>query len=118
MDKLITIASRLLLAQVFVIAGVGKLGAGYTGTQGYMAAMGVPGFLLPLTILLEIGGGLLLASGFLTRWVALLLAGFSIMTALIFHHNIADHPQLINLTKNLAMAGGLLLLVRQSESQR
>jgi putative oxidoreductase len=118
MDKLITLVSRILLAQVFVLAGIGKLGAGYAATQGYMAHMGVPGFLLPFTILLEIGGGLALAIGFQTRWIALLLAGFSVVTALIFHHNIADQAQMINLTKNFAMAGGLLLLVRQSESQR
>ncbi|MCW3481285.1 DoxX family protein [Neisseriaceae bacterium JH1-16] len=118
MDRLITIVSRILLAQVFVISGFGKLGAGYAATQGYMAHMGVPGFLLPLVILLELGGGLALAVGFQTRWIALLLAGFAVVTALIFHHNIADQGQFINLMKNFAMAGGLLLLVRSSESQR
>ncbi|MDN0073800.1 DoxX family protein [Crenobacter sp. SG2303] len=118
MDRLITIVSRILMAQIFVISGFGKLGAGYAATQGYMAHMGVPGFLLPLVILLELGGGLALAIGFQTRWIALLLAGFSILTALIFHTNLADHAQMINLMKNFAMAGGLLLLVRQAETQR
>jgi putative oxidoreductase len=60
MDKMKDVAllvGRVLLALMFVMAGWGKIG-GYAGTQGYMEAMGVPGFMLPLVILLELGGGL------------------------------------------------------------
>ncbi|PTU69894.1 DoxX family protein [Chromobacterium haemolyticum] len=110
MDKWITLLARVLLAQVFFLAGIGKLGAGYAATQGYMAAMGVPGFLLPLVIALEIGGGLALALGVKARWVALLLAGFSIASALLFHLEPGNSQQMIQLTKNLAMAGGLLMV--------
>ncbi|MGR2660318.1 DoxX family protein [Chromobacterium haemolyticum] len=110
MDKWITLLARVLLAQVFFLAGIGKLGAGYAATQGYMAAMGVPGFLLPLVIALEIGGGLALALGVKARWVALLLAGFSVASALLFHLEPGNSQQMIQLTKNLAMAGGLLMV--------
>ncbi|UJB33093.1 DoxX family protein [Chromobacterium sp. Beijing] len=110
MDKWITLLARVLLAQVFILAGIGKLGAGYAATQGYMAAMGVPGFLLPLVIALEIGGGLALALGVQARWVALLLAGFSVASALLFHWEPGNSQQMIQLTKNLAMAGGLLMV--------
>ena len=109
MTNLITLASRILIALIFVIAGFGKI-MGYEGTQQYMAAMGVPGALLPLVILAELGGGLALIAGFLTRWVALALAIFSVVTAFIFHGNFADQMQQIMFLKNLAMAGGLLMV--------
>jgi putative oxidoreductase len=103
----LALVARVFASAVFIIAGYGKLGAGYAGTQGYMAAMGVPGGLLPLVIALELGGGIALLLGFQTRLVAFLLAGFSIITGLIFHGG-ADQMQQIMLMKNFAMAGGLL----------
>ena len=110
MNNAIVLVARLLLAQTFLISGIGKLGAGYAGAQGYMEAMGAPSALLPLAILLEIGGGLALIAGFLTRWTALALAAFCIVSALIFHRNFADQMQTIMFMKNLSMAGGFLLL--------
>lgn len=103
------VASRVLLAQLFIIAGVGKI-AGYAGTQAYMASMGVPGQLLPLVILLEVGGGIAIVAGWQTRWVSLLLAGFTLVSAAIFHHNLADQTQMIMFMKNLSITGGFLLL--------
>lgn len=116
MNKLLEIAARLLMAQIFIISGFGKI-TGYSGTQAYMAKMGVPGALLPLVILTELGGGLALLLGFKTRWVAFALAGFTLLSALIFHRNVADQMQMINFMKNLAMAGGLLLFVRHGAGQ-
>lgn len=110
MNNVIVLAARILLAQIFLVSGFGKLGAGYAGTQGYMEAMGVPGVLLPLVILLELGGGLALVAGFMTRWAALALAIFCIVGALIFHTNFGDQTQAIMFMKNFAMAGGLLML--------
>lgn len=110
MNNAILFVARLLLAQIFLLAGIGKLGAGYASTQGYMAAMGVPAILLPLVIALEIGGGLALIGGFLTRWAALALAAFCLASAAIFHTNFGDPMQMIMFMKNLAMAGGLLVL--------
>jgi putative oxidoreductase len=111
MDALLNIAARILMSQIFIISGWSKL-TGYAGTQQYMASMGVPGALLPLVILTELGGGLLLLAGYRTRWVALALAGFALLTALIFHFKPGDQMQMINFMKNLAMAGGLLLFAR------
>jgi len=110
MNNLIAVVARLLLAQLFVLAGLSKLGAGYAATHAYMQAMGVPGGLLPLVIVLEIGGGLALAAGFLTRWAALALAVYSVVAALIFHHNFGDQNQMILFTSDIAVAGGLLVL--------
>ena len=115
-DKLspyFNLASRILLAYIFIMAGIGKLGAeAYAGTQGYMQAMGVPGALLPLVILTELGGGLLLLVGFQARLAAFALAGFSLISAVIFHYQPADQMQMIMFMKNLAIAGGLLLITQ------
>ncbi|MBW8823285.1 MAG: DoxX family protein [Xanthomonadales bacterium] len=92
-----------------MVSGFGKIAA-YAGTQQYMESVGVPGVLLPLVILTELGGGLAILGGFFTRWVALALAGFSVISALLFHHNFGDQMQAINFMKNIAMAGGFLVL--------
>jgi putative oxidoreductase len=110
MKHLIWLAARLLLGQLFVIAGLAKLGAGYAATQSYMQTMGVPRSLLPLVIVLEIGGGLALMAGFITRWAALALALYSLLAALIFHHNFGNQTQMILFMSDIAVAGGLLLL--------
>lgn len=104
------LAGRALMSAIFITAGIGKLGA-YAGTQGYMESVGLPGALLPLVILLEIGGGLAILLGWKTRIAAFLLAGFSLLSALVFHDNFADQIQSIMFMKNLAMAGGFLFLV-------
>lgn len=101
---------RLLLALIFIIAGYGKIFA-YAGTQGYMDSMGVPGVLLPLVIALELLGGLAIVLGWQTRIVAFLLAGFCVLSAVIFHGNVGDQGEQIQFLKNLGLAGGFLLLV-------
>ncbi|MFS1162415.1 DoxX family protein [Aeromonas salmonicida] len=112
MDKMIDMAllvGRVLLALMFVMAGWSKIG-GYAGTQGYMEAMGVPGFMLPLVILLELGGGLAVVLGLFTRSIAVLLAGFTLMAAFIFHYQPADQMQMLMFMKNVSVAGGFLAL--------
>lgn len=106
-DAVLSLIARVLMAYIFIVAGWGKLTA-YQATVGYMESMGVPAFMLPLTILVELGGGLALLLGFQARFAALGLAGFSLITALIFHSGADDA---INLMKNFAMAGGLIFLV-------
>jgi putative oxidoreductase len=101
--------ARILLAQLFLIAGIHKITA-YAGTQGYMEAMGVPGMLLPLVILLEVGGGLMLVLGWKARWAAAAMGVFSLTSAAIFHHNLADQMQMIMFMKNLSIAGGMFVL--------
>ena len=103
------LGGRILMSAIFIVAGFGKIG-GYAATQAYMESMGVPGALLPLVIALELGGGLALLVGWRARPVAFLLAGFSILSALIFHFDLADQMQSILFMKNLAIAGGLLFV--------
>jgi len=104
------LGGRILLAVIFLIAGVGKITA-YAGTAGYMASMGVPGALLPLVIVTELVGGVAIVLGYRTRLTAFLLAGFTLLAGLIFHHDFANQIQMIMFLKNLAIAGGFLLLV-------
>ncbi len=111
MNSLLNFAGRMLLAQLFVLSGFSKI-TGYAGTQAYMAAKGLPGALLPLVILLEVGGGLALVIGLKTRWVALALAIFSVLAGCIFHLVPSDHAQMLQLMKNLSIAGGLLILAQ------
>ncbi len=103
------LAARIFLAALFIIAGLGKI-PGYEGTAGYMQSMGVPGMLLPLVIALEIVGGLAIAVGYRTRLAAFLLAGFTVLSGLIFHSPL-DPSEQTQFLKNLAIAGGFLLLV-------
>lgn len=110
-NSLLALAARALMAFIFITAGYGKI-AGYAGTQGYMESMGVPGAMLPLVILVELGGGIALLIGFQTRLAAAALAGFSIISGILFHGGSGDQMQQIMLMKNLAMAGGLLAFVR------
>jgi putative oxidoreductase len=103
----LTVVARIMMAMIFIGAGLSKLGAGYAGTQAYMASVGVSGAVLPLVIVLEIGGGLAILLGFQARLAALALAVFCIVSGIIFHSG-ADQMQQIMLMKNFAMAGGLL----------
>jgi putative oxidoreductase len=103
---------RALLALIFVISGLGKIAAP-TATVGYIEMTGLP---LPWlaylgAVVIEVGGGLLLAVGYQTRLVAAVVAGFTIATALAFHHNFGDQNQTIHFLKNIAIAGGLLQVV-------
>jgi len=103
-------AGRILLALIFVIAGYYKI-VGYDGAAGFMEKFGVPSILLPLVIVTELGGGLALIAGWQTKIAAFFLAGFTIVTALIFHTDFANHVQYLFFVKNLPIAGGLLVLM-------
>lgn len=99
--------ARLLLALIFVVEGWLKIRS-YAGTVSYMEAQGVPGLLLPLVIATELGGGLLVAAGLFSRYAAFALAGFCLLTAIVFHR---DPSEAVQFYKNLCMAGGFLMLV-------
>jgi putative oxidoreductase len=100
---------RLLLATIFIFSALGKLAAP-AATIGYIASSGLP--FAPLAyaaaIAVELGGGLLLVLGYRTRIVGALMAAFSIVTALAFHHAFGDQNQLLHFLKNIAIAGGML----------
>ena len=95
--------ARAMLAYIFIVEGAGKI-AGYAGVAEYMQGHGVDGRLLPLVILTELGGGLLVLFGLKTRWAAIALSGYCFLTAFLFHLS-AD--QTTHFNKNVAMAGGL-----------
>ncbi len=96
------LAGRVLISYVFLDSGIGKI-AGYAGTQAYMEAAGVPGALLPFVIVLEVLGAVAIIVGIRTRLVAAALAGFTILSAVLFHG--ADDPtQRILFMKNFAVA--------------
>ena len=111
LDPLFSLAGRVMIALIFVLAGLSKIST-IDGTQGYMEAMGLPGILIYPTILFEVAAGLAIIAGFKTRYVALALAGFSLLSALIFHNQLGDQMQFILFMKNVAIAGGFLFLAR------
>lgn len=109
----VALAARILLAILFVASGFSKI-MGYDGTAGYMSSHGLPmvSILLPLTILVELGGGLLLVLGWFTRPVAVVMFLFLIPVTLVFH-TAGDHGNTIHFMKNLCIMGGMLLLFLQ-----
>ena len=106
---IIFVAGRVLLAALFILAGVAKI-IGRQPFLDHMAQQRVPGLLLPLVIVLELGGGLLVAAGFETQWAALALAGFCVLCAVVFHRDWSDKAERTLCLKDLAIAGGLLVL--------
>jgi putative oxidoreductase len=105
-------AGRFLISLIFIVSGFNKI-ANFAGTQAYMESAGVPGILLPLVIAIELLGGLAVVFGWHTRLAAFLLAGFSLVSAVLFHANFGDQMQMIMFMKNLALAGGFLMIVAQ-----
>ena len=103
-------AGRILLALIFILAGLQKLPA-IEFNVGYMEMFGVPGILIWPTIVVEIVGGLMLAIGFKARWAAGVLAAFTLAAALIFHTNFADAMEATSFLKNLAMTGGMFYVI-------
>ncbi|MBB3478647.1 MULTISPECIES: DoxX family protein [Novosphingobium] len=109
MNTIAALAGRILLSLLFIISGMGKL-FDVSGTQVALAGVGLtPDLALPVG-LFELIGGLALMFGVATRIFAVLLAGFTLLTILFFHHNLLDHTQVVEALKNLAIAGGLLAL--------
>ena len=104
------LGGRVLLATLFLVAGLGKIGS-YAATAGYMTAVGLPGALLPAVIAAEVLGAIVIIVGWRTRVTAFLLAGFTLVSALIFHNDFADQVQSVMFLKNVSIAGGFLLLV-------
>jgi putative oxidoreductase len=101
---------RILLSLMFILAGLSKIGS-YAGTQGFMESAGVPGALLPLVIALEVLGGLAVLLGWQARVASFLLAGFTLLSTLLFHFKLGDQMQYLLFMKNVAIAGGFLMIV-------
>jgi putative oxidoreductase len=103
------LVGRILLAALFLHEAYATLTA-YSAGVAYSEAFGVPGALLPLALLAEVAGGLAILFGYCTRVAALVLAGFCVFTAVIFHHKFGVRNELLHFEKDLAIAGGLLVL--------
>jgi len=108
----VDLVGRILLAAIFIQSGYGKfLTLGDGSLAANIASSGLPSALAPFVVATELGGGILIAFGLLTRPVALLLAGFCLLTAALYHYDPANRGQMINFMKNVSMAGGFLVLL-------
>ena len=107
--KFLPLLGRVLLGAPFLMSGLSKLGA-YAATVGYITAVGLPVPVLAyvVAVIIEVGGGSLLLSGYRVRLASLAMAVFSLVTAVFFHRNFADQNQMIHFLKNAMIAGGLL----------
>jgi len=108
-NGLVVLIARFLLAAIFIWSGWGKI-ADIGGTAAYIATSGLPPTLAWPSAFFELIGGLFILIGLWTRWTALVMAIFCLVTAFLFHTNFAEPMQQINFFKNFAMAGGFLML--------
>jgi putative oxidoreductase len=110
--RYLPLVGRLFIGLPFMVSGLSKLAAiGPTTEMIRAAGLPLPPLALALSVVVELGGGLLLVAGFQARIVATALALFSLATAVAFHSNFADQNQMIHFLKNVMMAGGLLQIV-------
>ena len=114
------ILGRLLLSVIFILSGLGKI-PHFNDVAGIMASKGIPlaTIALVITLLIEIGGGLMVLTGFKARYAALVLVVWLIPVTLVFHKfwgipAAAQQEQMVNFLKNVAIMGGLLILAYAS----
>ena len=100
----------LLISFMFLMSGLNKIG-NYSNTSSWMEAMGVSGSFLPLVIIFEMLAAVAVIVGWQTKIAAFLLAGFCILSGLIFHSDFSNQIEMIMFMKNIAIAGGFLILV-------
>ena len=107
---IIELVGRIFLASLFLVEGIGKL---FTQEQviTYMEDYGVPGMLFIPAVVVEILFPLLLIVGYKTRLAALVMALFTLTVAIIFHTDFSNGMQLISFLKNLAIAGGFVIII-------
>jgi putative oxidoreductase len=100
---------RLLLSAIFIVAGFQKL-MNPGGTAQYFAHVNIPmsEVMVWIVLIIELLGGIAILVGFKTRWVAIILALFCVITALAVHLPAGDQANMVHVLKNLAMAGGFL----------
>ena len=109
MSNIADLIGRILISALFLLNGIFKI-SNYDGTVGWMESFGMPGILLIPAIILEIAGPVLIVIGYKTKLAAGLLSLFCIATAFIFHNDFANQMQLTSFLKNIALAGGFLIL--------
>jgi putative oxidoreductase len=113
----ITIVGRSLLALLFILAGAAKV-AGPQPFLDHMAAHHMPGVLLPLVILLELGAGTALLLGWRLPFAAGALALFCFATAFVFHLDLTDKAERTLFVKDLAIAGALMVIAAGASQLR
>ena len=103
---------RILMSAIFIVGGVSKATAP-AATMAYMGKLNLPavGFAYALTLVVELGGGVLFLVGYRARVVALVLAAWCVATAFAAHYHPGEQAQMIHFMKNLCMAGGFLQIV-------
>jgi putative oxidoreductase len=109
-DDMVLLLARLLLAWIFLHEGAFLL-ANYSASSAGMAKMGAPAFALAPVIALQLVGGLSIAIGWYTRCGALALGLFCLATAFLFHTNFAIRNELLHFEKDIAISGGMLVLM-------
>ena len=109
MTNILDLVARILISALFLLNGVFKI-SNYDGTIDWMEGFGIPGILIIPAIILEIAGPVLIVIGYKTKFAAGLLSLFCIATAFIFHNDFADQMQFTSFLKNIALAGGFLIL--------
>lgn len=109
MANLFDLIGRIFISSIFLLSGFNKI-FNYENTITWMEGFGVPGFLLWPAIVLEIIFPILIIIGYKTQISAILLALFSIVTAMIFHLDFSNQMQTISFLKNFALAGGFLFI--------
>lgn len=110
MSHLYLLLGRAALAFLFIFSGAGRL-AHYAAAQQSFEQLGMPGALLPVVILLEVGGGVAVLAGVFTRVAAGVLGLFSLAVGVLAYGDLTDQNQFIQLSKHAVMAGGYLMLV-------
>ena len=106
---IVEILGRLLLSAIFLINGIGKI-FNYEGTIQYMENFDVSGYLIIPAITVEILFPTLLIIGYYTKFSALVLSLFTLALAIIFHTDFSNQMQLMSFLKNIAIAGGFLII--------
>ena len=109
MINIIDLIGRILISALFLLNGIFKI-SNYEGTIGWMESFGIPGMFIVPAIILEIAGPVLIVIGYKTKFAAGLLSLFCITTAFIFHNDFTDQMQFTSFLKNIALAGGFLIL--------
>jgi len=109
MVNLIDLIGRIFISSVFLFSALNKI-LGFENTQAWMESYSIPGILLWPTIVLEIILPILIIVGYKTQISAIMLAIFSIATALIFHLDLGNQMQIIALLKNFGLAAGFLFI--------
>ena len=107
--QIVEILGRLLLSAIFLINGIGKI-FNYEGTIQYMENFNVPSYLIIPAITVEILFPILLIIGYYTKFSALVLSLFTLALAVIFHTDFSNQMQLMSFLKNIAIAGGFLII--------